>query len=261
MSPARPLPVGVPAARRGVLATGMAAFCLYAFLREARAAAPGARRLAARRWIDRQDELARGLRSGAVSGPAWHDAVEQLAREVDASQLLVEIGGARSAPAGPPFRRDPVKRNIEFLDQDGRPRRLGYAAATFTFGPGEVITPHAHRHMASAHMVIEGQVRIRTFDRLAEQDGALLIRPTGDHVARVGEAAAMTTAKDNVHWFTPATARAATFDVIVSGLDSGQANYVIEPVDPLGGEHRPDGTILAPILSFDESMDRYTSAT
>lgn len=260
MSPADAPPVGVPAPRRSLLTTGMAAFCLYAFLREARAAAPGDRRLPARRWIDRQDELAQGLRAGAISGLAWRDAVEQLAREVDATQLLAEIHAAKSTPAGPPFRRDPVKRNVEFLDQHGRPRRLGYAAATFTFGPDSVITPHAHRHMASAHMVIEGRVRIRTFDRLAEAGGALLIRPTGDHVAGVGQAAAMTTAKDNVHWFTPATARAATFDVIVSGLDPGQASYAIEPVDPLGGQHRPDGTILAPFLSFDQSMDRYTAS-
>lgn len=76
-------------------------------------------------------------------------------------------------------------------------------------------------------MVIDGQVRIRTFDRIADREGAILILPTGDHVGRVGESASMTTAKDNVHWFAPATPHAVTFDVIISDLDPGQASYLV----------------------------------
>ncbi len=248
------------ASRRDVMrGVPLTAFCLYALMREARAAAPGDRRLSARRWIERQDALARGLAAGQVSQLSWHDEIERLAREVDTAQLIAEIQSGQGA-AGQPFRRDPVKRYVDFRDAQGRPRQLAYAAATFSFDRENVITPHAHRHMASAHMVIDGQVRIRTFDRIADQEGALLIRPSGDHVARVGDAAAMTTVKDNIHWFAPKTATAVTFDVIVDGLDPGQPRYVIEPVDPLAGEIRPDGTILAPILSFDQSMDRYTAA-
>jgi predicted metal-dependent enzyme (double-stranded beta helix superfamily) len=170
------------------------------------------------------------------------------------AEMRIRKGG------GAPSTHDPVKRFVDFLDETGRPRRLSYVVATFAFGPGNVITPHAHRHMASAHMVIEGRVRIRTFDRVADQGGALVIRPTGDKLAEVGEATAMTTARDNVHWFTPATARATTFDVIVTDLDRGQPSYLIEPVDPLGGEHRPDGTILAPVISFEDSAARYPAS-
>ncbi len=246
--------------RHALLAPVMAAFSVYAFVREARAMdGPSDRRLSARRWIDRQEALARGLRSGSVSPRAWHDEVNRLARDLDLDQFMAELKTSRSAPAGAPFMRDPVKRDIGFVDEQGQPRRLTYAAATFSFGPENVITPHAHKHMASAHMVIEGRVRIRTFDRIADQDGALLIRPTGDQVRGVGEAAAMTTPVDNVHWFTPASPRATTFDVIVSDLDPGQKSYEIQPVDPLGGEPQADGTILAPIMSFEAAMQRYSA--
>ncbi|MFL5239622.1 MAG: hypothetical protein ACJ8EL_18900 [Rhizomicrobium sp.] len=40
--------------------------------------------------------------------------------------------------------------------------KVAYGAALFSFNRDTVITPHAHKHMASAHMVIEGKVRIRT---------------------------------------------------------------------------------------------------
>ena len=231
----------------------------YALVREARAErGNNDSRLSANRWIDRQEELAQALYAGTISHIAWHDEVNSLAAHVDVDQLLHEAGRS-STQAGVPFMRDPVKRSVHFVGEDGLPRHLTYAAATFTFGPENVITPHAHEHMASAHMVVAGKVRIRTFDRISSDPSAIIIRPTGDRVGSVGEAAAMTSEKDNVHWFTPATRHATTFDVILDGLDKGQKDYVIQPLDPLAGDRLSDGTIRAPILSFEELMHRYSA--
>jgi hypothetical protein len=245
--------------RRVLIASVLLASPLYALVREAGAAnSVNDRRISAKRWIDRQDELARGLQSGAITPLLWRDEVSRLAGEVDVLQLVAEAARSRST-GGVPFMHDPVKRYVDFLDDEGRVRRLSYSAATFTFGPENVITPHAHQHMASAHMVIQGKVRIRTFDRIESRANALVIRPTADHVGEVGAAAAMTSAKDNIHWFTPATPAAVTFDVIIDSLDKGQKAYIIQPVDPLGGEHLADGAIVAPLLSFEASMQRYTA--
>jgi hypothetical protein len=244
--------------RRHAVLGPLALFAAYALVREARAFAPTDRRLSATRWIARQDEMARALARGEMTPLAWGSEVRRLAHDLDVAQLRAEIGRGRQTPAGAPFMRDPVKRNIRFVDEQGEPRRVAYGAATFSFTPANVITPHAHRHMASAHMVIEGRVRIRTFDRVRDEADALVIRPSGDRVAGVGEAAAMTSAKDNIHWFAPGSERAETFDVIVSDLDPGQPSYLIQPVDPLGGKRLEDGTIRARLLSFEESMRRYS---
>jgi hypothetical protein len=243
--------------RRRLILSVLLASPFYALIREARATeSVSDGRLSAKRWIDRQDELARTLRSGSISPLAWHDEVSRLAKEIDVAQLLAEASRSQT-PAGEPFMRDPVKRSVHFLDDEGRQRRLNYAAAMFSFGPENVITPHAHEHMASAHMVVRGKVRIRTFDRIGSDAGTIIIKPTDDRIGEVGSAASMTTAKDNVHWFTPAAPSAMTFDVIVDGLDKGQEDYVIQPIDPIGGERRADGTIVAPILSFEASMRKY----
>jgi hypothetical protein len=251
--------------RRAMLGGGLAAFVTYALLREARALAGALDggldgRLDAQRWIARQDELARALADGTLSQTAWHDELARLARAVEVEQLLAEIGRARVTDAGAPFMRDPQKRDVAFRDAAGRKRKLGYVAALFAFTRDNVITPHGHRHMASAHMVLQGSVRIRSFDRVADKDDALIIRPTGDRVAAVGETAAMTEARDNIHWFAPRSETALTFDVIVPLGGPDAARVVIQPVDPLGGETLPDGTIRAPVLSFAESMRRYSAA-
>jgi hypothetical protein len=246
--------------RRQLLAGSLGAFCVYALLAEARAAIPPGNRPPAASWIARQDELARGLRDGSVSQRAWHDAVNALARDVDVAALAVEIRRAILRSAGAPFGHDPQKRFVAFRDEQGAPVHVSYGTALFSFSAESAITPHAHKHMASAHMVIEGKVRIRTFDRVADEFDAIRIRPTRDEVAEVGDAAAMTTAKDNVHWFVPKSANAMTFDVIVDGLDPGAESYLIQPVDPVGGRKNADGTISAPIISFEESMKRYPAS-
>jgi len=247
--------------RRSAIFGSFSAFCTYALLHEARAAVGTDSRLSPRRWLLRQDELARGLKNGTLTQIAWHDEVNALAREVDVSAIAAEIRRARLVSAGTPFGHDPRKRLVRFIGEDGQPARLSYGTALFDFGEGNVITPHAHKHMASAHMVIDGKVRIRTFDRVGDSENALLIRPTSDHTAEEGEAAAMTTARDNIHWFAPRSPRAMTFDVIVDGLDAGKERYVIQPVDPLGGTWLDSHTLRAPLLTFGESSRRYASTT
>jgi hypothetical protein len=209
--------------------------------------------------VDRQDEIARALAAGEITPLHWMEEVEALAREVDVAELMALVNRSRATAAGVPFGNDPVKRLVRFLDSNGAPRRLNYAAALFSFAPHNVITPHGHRNMVSAHLVVEGAVRVRNFDRVSDEGDAIVIRPTRDFVARVGEVSTMSGQRDNIHWFVPQGGPAATFDVIISGLDRGQAPFEIQAVDPLGGRPLADGAVLAPIISFADSSRRYTA--
>lgn len=245
--------------RREHLLGILPAFALYALLGEARAAAP-ARPHGASVWLADQDEIARALATGALSGRDWALEVERLGRRVDVAELIAEVGRARLTSAGPPSGNDPAKRFVRFLDEQGTPRQLGYGVALFDFTPTNVITPHGHRHMVSAHLVIAGALRVRNFDRLRDEGEAMVIRPTRDYVARTGHVSTMCGARDNIHWFVPQGGPATTFDIIVSGLDAGQPDHEIRAIDPLGGRHLADGSIVAPIMPFDESSRRYTAS-
>ncbi len=232
-------------------------FFAYALVSELGIAGTRTSSLPARRWLMLQQDLAQGLQRGSVSQLQWHAGVNSLARELDLEQLAAELRRARIKDAGRPFGHDPQKRFVTMLDEHGQAVKLGYGLALFDFSERSVITPHAHKHMVSAHMVVEGRVRVRTFDRVRDEGGALIIRPTLDVIAEPGHSAAMTTPKDNVHWFTSRSARAMTLDVILDGLDVGQPPYVIQPVDPLGGRQLADGTMKAPLISFERSMTLY----
>ena len=241
--------------RREGLGAILSSFAVYALLGEA-----GAKAGTMRRWIDEQQALAEDLAAGRIGGAAWSEGIERLAAAVDPDELTAELGRARLASAGPPSGNDPRKRHVRFLDDHGQPRSLPYGVALFDFAPGNVITPHGHRHMVSAHMVLNGAFRIRNFDRVGDEPGAMLIRPTRDYVARRGQISTMCSERDNIHWFVPDGGPATTFDVVVSGLDAGAPDYEIQAVDPVRGEKRAGGIIRAPIIGFGEASRLYPAS-
>jgi len=242
--------------RRQLISMG-SVLCVYALLGEARASAASVRGSSAALWIDRQKELAVGLTTGSVSQLEWYAAVNALACEIDLEDIARLLRSAPSRPPREPRSNEPRRRFIDIKSGDGI-SRLPYGVAVFDFAADSVIAPHAHRNMASAHMVMDGRIRIRTYDRIEDEDGSLVVRPTSDVVAEAGHAAAMTSARDNVHWFESRTSRAMTVDVVVIDLDeSSPSTYEIEPIDPAAAQMLPDGAMRVPLISFEESLQRY----
>lgn len=245
--------------RRSVSCGGLMSLSLALLGCQVSSAAPQ-RRMAARDWIERQGELARALKAGQISSLVWMAEVERLAGEIEVAELMASLNRQQVTQQALPTTNDPRKSSIRFLDETGEPRRLGFGSALFAFEPHNVITPHGHRHMVSSHLVVEGAFRVRNFDRLSDDGGAMIVRPTRDYVAETGQLSTMTPDRDNIHWFVPRGGKAMTFDVIISGIDPGEADYEIEAIDPLGGTELADGAIRAPKIAFEAASDKYTAA-
>lgn len=246
------------ATRRDLLLRILPSFAVYALLGEARIARAFAPR-DTDAFVRRHDEIAAALAAGELAPTAWQDEVEALAREVDLDALAAHIARAKQQPAGRGSANDPEKRYVTFLDANGERSNLHFGAALFRFDRGNVITPHGHRWMASAHLVLEGRLRVRTFERAGEEEGVLVLRDARDDEVGRGAISTMSSERHNVHWFVPRSERALTFDVVVSDLERGQPSFAIQPVDPVRGERLADGSLRAPIIGFSEASARYTS--
>ena len=232
----------------------LGAFTAYALLAELGASRAARRTRSTRAWLDRQEDLARGLAGGTLDSESWRREVESLGREVDIERL---IGDALPSPAARALPTHPARRILRYRDADGRIRQQRYGVLLFQFDRTSVITPHGHRGMQSAHLVVQGKLRARTYDRVGEVPGALVLRPAGDRHLDTGEVSSIGPVRENVHWFVPLGEPAATFDVVVTGLEPDGPDYELQPVDPLGGADLGDGTLRAPLLGFEESARRY----
>jgi len=203
-----------------------------------------------RSWLDAHEHAAKQLHASPEQGDAWQRQVEELSSHVDLDELLAAIDFAK------------IEREFAFTQDGGTKHslRLGtqlIGVAIFGLERGRSITPHGHRNMASAHLVIGGKLRARNFDRVHDEESHLILRPTVDATIGRGAVSTMSTQRNNIHWFTALTGRAFTLDVVVSDLKEGDKSYYIDLVDPAGGTKRGDGTIRAPRIDWKTSVRLY----
>lgn len=212
----------------------------------------------AKQWLDGQRRIALALKQGRLEPREWQAAIAALAAGVDLRELLDQTDFTRLRASFDFADGQPSKRFVRFAGQPET--HYAYALAYFGFRRGQVITPHGHRNMVSAHMPVAGRFRVRTFDRLGDAPGGLRIRPSGDHLLGPGRVSSMSSQKDNIHWFVAEDDDSATLDVIIDGLMPGSPAYTIDLVDPLGGRREHDGTLFAPFISWPESVAKYAAA-
>lgn len=250
--------------RRELVLPALASFGMYALLGEiAAAAGTGSRTVAS--WLVRQRELAAALADGGISQTEWSREIEALALDVDLSQLVAEIRrGVYSAMPGAEPKRNghgqPYRRQLRFRAADGTPLVQSYDIMMLEFRPGEFIPPHMHTHSAALHLVTEGTMRVRAYNRIGDENGAALVAPSEDRILAPGSAKAMTTEVDNVHWFTAVTPTASALNIAFLDLGPPGSASTQQPIDLFGGTRNSDGTIRAPFLSWDAALERYAGA-
>ena len=207
-----------------------------------------------RTWIDQQQELADALATGQIAPLDWCREVETLSRQVDLAELLATARLAADDVAKPGGPNDPQKRVVHFSDVSGRQQRLSYNAALIAFQPGNVLTPRTRRSGVSAHLVLDGALRIRSYDKVRDDRNGMMIRPAGDVIVGVGKVSTMCAERRPVHWLVPKGGPATVLEVSIGG----NAEEVM-PLDPLGGKILKDGSILAPMIGQDAAALKYTS--
>src|SRR5206468_4696834 len=110
---------------------------------------------------------------------------------------------------------------------------------------GRSVVPHGHNNMATAFLILKGDLHGRHYDRLEDQKEHVLIKPTIDRPFKPGECSTVSDYKDNVHWFQATSESAFIFNIHVLNVrpDSGEATGRVY-LDP-NGEKLKDGLIRA----------------
>ena len=117
------------------------------------------------------------------------------------------------------------------------------------------IIPHGHSNMASAHLILKGEMRLRHYEKIRQEKQSLIIKPTIDRIAKPGDSSSISDEKDNVHWFIANTETAFTFDVIM--LDLNEKPYDIHNLDIFEKQDLSDGNMQVPILDVETALKKY----
>ncbi|UXI65792.1 hypothetical protein [Tahibacter amnicola] len=210
-----------------------------------------------RQWLEQVSTLGQQVQKGAIEANVWRQQIDALNTSVALSEWLPALQFDRALQAMKHDQKDPAKTFVRLADVDGRYAEARFAVAYFVFARGQVITPHGHRGMLSAHAVVAGDLHVRTFDRLGTEPDALIIRPRLDQIAEPGFSAAIGEEEGNIHWFVARKDGSATLDVIVQDVDVNGRGFKLDLIDPRQGVPLDAGRIRAPLLTWAESSRRY----
>ncbi len=209
------------------------------------------------KWISNVNSLAADVKDQRLSQVEWQKQVEQLFSKVAPEDLLKFV------------RFDELTKNLKFVDKgakslrpklpevEGIPKKLIFGRQIFAMKKGCSVVPHGHNNMATAFLVVKGQLHGRHYDRIEDQDKHILIRPTIDRQFAPGESSSISDYKDNIHWFKATSEAAFVFNIHVLSVRPGSAVSTGRVyVDP-NGKELSGGLIRAPRIGYKQAHELY----
>ena len=206
-------------------------------------------------WAIQLNEFCMDLKTESISAVQWQFQMEKLYQQVELEAILqfIEfdklIKGFEYPELGVNTKR------VKFPKLSGLPEQTVFVKKIFGMKKGRAIIPHGHSNMASAHLILQGDMHIRHYEKVHQEEKSLIIKPTVDRTAHVGDSSSISDEKENIHWFIANSETAFTFDIIL--LDLNQAAYAIHNVDIYEKEDLHDGTMRVPILAVDTALKKY----
>lgn len=240
--------------RRELLIGSIASYCLFRtlFTRDAFA---GSVKPVTDLWLKDLHEMSLDLQAGKITPLQWQGKIDELFDRVSLEELLARIDF------------DKLTRGFEYPDLgvstkwvsfprlDGVPETLAFHSKIFGMKKDRAIIPHGHRNMVSCHYVLQGELRLRHYDKIEEDGTHMIIEPTVDHLARVGSHSSISDEKNNIHWLRATTDSAFTYDVLIVDLKGNK--WEVDNIDPYGAEKIAGSRLRVRKLPLEEALAKY----
>ncbi len=209
------------------------------------------------KWLTDVNQLGLDLKGQKLEQLAWQKKIGELLAQVNLPDLMDSIDFDRLA-SGVKF-ADMGERSIRFSfpKVEGVPSELCFGKQIFALKKGRSVVPHGHNNMATAFLILKGDLRGRHYDRLQDEPGFMHIKPTIDRTFTVGEVSTVSDYKHNVHWFQAITEPAFIFNLHLMDVHPGtKVSTGRVYVDP-NGEQLAGGVIRAKLVSYKEVNQLY----
>jgi len=206
-------------------------------------------------WAIKLNEFCADLKTESITTKQWQAQIEDLYRQIELEEILrfIDFDNLIKGFDYPDLgvNTKPVK----FPKLSGLPESTVFVKKIFGMKKDRAIIPHGHSNMASAHLILKGEMHLRHYEKIAQEDKNLIIKPTVDKISKLGESSSISDEKDNIHWFIANTETAFTFDVIM--LDLNNRPYDIHNLDIFEKQDLLDGTLRVPVLDVETALKKY----
>jgi len=214
-------------------------------------------RPAAANWLRDIEKLGQDLKGQKLEQVAWQQKIEELFRQVPLADVLAMIDFDQLTSGIKFVDNGALSLRFKFPEVEGVPKNLVFGKQIFALKKNRSVVPHGHNNMATAFLILKGDLRGRHYDRLKDEPEHFIIKPTVDRTFTPGECSTVSDYKDNVHWFQAMTEPAFIFNLHVLQVNPDNR----EPtgrlyLDPQG-EKLADGLVRARQLSYDEAHKLY----
>lgn len=206
-------------------------------------------------WVRDLHDMAVAVKDRRITPMMWQDQINALYQHVPFSDLMHQIDFERLTTNFVYPDRGVHTRNVMWPHLADVPANLGFHSKIFGMRRDRAIIPHGHRNMVSCHFVLQGELHLRHYNKVSEDDRHLVITPTVDEIVGVGTYSSISDQHNNVHWLRALSPTAFTFDVIVLDI-AGQA-WEVDNIDPYAAEKLPGGLIRAPRLDVETALAKY----
>ena len=129
-------------------------------------------------WLTKINELGKDVKNQKLRQVEWQKQTEELFKKVDLPELLKFV------------KFDALTKNVNFVEKGARslrpkfpkvaglPKNLVFGRQIFALKKGRSVIPHGHNNMATAFLILKGDLAGKHYDRLEDAKDHLLIKPT-----------------------------------------------------------------------------------
>lgn len=206
-------------------------------------------------WAVELNEFCSDLKTDSISAIQWQQKIEELYSKIELAEILKFIDFENLIKGLEYPDLGVSTKQVKFPKLDGLPEKTVFIKKIFGMKKDRAIIPHGHSNMASAHLILEGEMHLRHYEKIQQDGKNLIIKPSVDRIVVLGESSSISDEKDNVHWFIANTETAFTFDVIM--LDLNDKSYDIHNLDIYESEDLKNGTLKVPILDVHTALKKY----
>lgn len=207
-------------------------------------------------WIYKLDGLGDALAKGALSPRAWQQCMDGLYGSVNIAMFMEAIDFDRLVASLVYGEKGEVFVAAPFSEAAQTPPILAVQTRFAGVKAGRCIAPHGHDNMVSAFLTVAGQFHVRQYDRIAEDEQTMTIRPTVDELSNIGHWNSVSDDFNNLHWLKATTQDSYLFSTKVTGINSGRVTRGRIPIDHRG-EELGNELMRVDKISFARSQELY----